>query len=339
MARQNNLENETSQIQKDKVPRREKLAFGFGGFAEVLMSNAVLSLALPIYNMGLGLSPILIGYAIGIPRLWDAITDPLMGNITDNTRSKWGRRHPYIILGVILTSFLFVIMWMPPANLSKTGLFVYFLIVSILYFTAYTIFVVPWNALGFELTPDYNERTRVMAYKTFFGSVGGTLFLPWIYKMCFWLGPNKNELIGVRFVAVFFGLLMICTGILPAIFCKENSQAQLQPKIPIIKAFKFTFSNKPFLMICGTILLMIMGIMLVNPFGMYINIYYIFGGDKAAGATLQAIGGVSYGVMGMISVPFVSYLGTHLGKKRTLLLGQCVVISASLLTWFLLTYN
>ena len=71
MARQNNLENETSQIQKDKVPRREKLAFGFGGFAEVLMSNAVLSLALPIYNMGLGLSPILIGYAIGIPRLWD----------------------------------------------------------------------------------------------------------------------------------------------------------------------------------------------------------------------------------------------------------------------------
>lgn len=337
MVIQGNLASETPLTQKDKVPMRGKIAFGLGGFAEVLMSNAVLSLALPIYNIGFGLSPILVGYAIGIPRLWEAITDPLFGNITDNTRSAWGRRRPYIFVGVIIASILFAIMWMPPSNLSQTSLFVYFLTVSILYFTAYTIFIVPWTALGFELTSDYNERTRVMAYKTFFGSVGGTLFLPWIYKMCFWLGPDKNELVGVRIVAVFFGLLMICTGILPAIFCKENTQSQSQPKIPIVKAFKFPLTNKPFLMICGTILLMIMAIFLVNPFGMYLNIYYIFGGDKAAGATMQAIGGAIYGVIGMGSVPFVSYLGTHLGKKRTLLLGECVVILASLSTWFIVT--
>ena len=172
------------------------------------------------------------------------MTDPFMGNLSDNTRSRWGRRRPYIAIGAVLTGVLFALMWMPPRSLGETGLFGYFLLISILYFTTYTVFMVPWNALGYELTTDYNERTRVMAYKTFFSSAAATFFLPWAYKLCFVLG--KTEVEGVRVVGVIFGVLMILTGVVPALFCKENMSVQTQHKITFKAALKYTMKNRPF---------------------------------------------------------------------------------------------
>lgn len=167
-------------IEKDavstKVPTRRKIAWGTGTIADTLMANGINGLALPIYSIALGVSPGLTGLAVGIPRAWDATTDPLMGNISDNTCCKFGRRRPYIALGAILGEILFAILWMPPAMLGKTGLFIYFLLVAIHFFAAYTIYVVPQSALGFELSIDYNERTRVMAYRAFFGGGGALIY-------------------------------------------------------------------------------------------------------------------------------------------------------------------
>jgi GPH family glycoside/pentoside/hexuronide:cation symporter len=319
-----------------KVPARQKIAWGVGGLADSLMSNSIMQLALPIYNIALGVSPALISIALGVPRFLDAIVDPIMGNITDNTRSRWGRRRPYIALGAILTSLLFVILWMPPTSWSQHWLFGYFLVVSTLYFFSYTIFFIPQNALGFELSNDYNERTSVMAYRSFISSFAGFI-MPWIYKLCFRPEFGHNEVEGVRVVAILFGIVMLVCGLVPAIFCTEKVQGQAQPKIPIKQAFLYTVQNRAFLLLAGVVFTILIGLFIVAPFATYINIYYILHGNKEAAATIGGVGGTVYAVLGLASVPLVSWLARVWGKRRTLITAQILVLFASLMCWFLFT--
>ena len=329
-------DHQYSPVVSDKVHTGQKIAWATGAMADTLMANIIAGLALPIYNIALGVSPVLIGYALGIPRFWDAFTDPFMGNLSDNTHCKWGRRRPYIALGAILSGVLFAVLWMPPTKLGQMGLFIFFLVASLLYFTAYTIYIIPQNALGFEMSADYNERTRIMAYRSFFAGVGG-LLLPWAYKLCFLKQFGNNEVQGVRIVGIIFGVIIIITGIIPAIFCRENIKVQTQAKISLLDAFKYTIKNGTFLILALAIFFILVGLFLVAPLGSYINIFYVYGGDKSSAATIGGIGGTIYAGMSILMIPAVTYLGTHWSKKKTLLVGQFLVIVSSLSSWFLYT--
>jgi len=312
-----------------------KLSYGIGGGAEVLMANLVFVLALAIYSVAIGIDARLIGVAIAVPRLWDAFTDPFMGNISDNTRTRWGRRCPYIFCGAVVTGLLCIVLWLPPIALGNTYVYVYFIVVSMLYFTSYTVFAVPYNALGYELSSDYDQRTSVMAYKTFVGSVVSVLFLSWAYKACFWFGETEVE--GVRVVGLIFGFLMTVFGVFPALFCKEYSQSLNQEKIPLVKAFCISLQNKPFMIICGIILFVIVGAFLGMPLQLYLNLAYIFPGDRSAAATFVAYGSFVYGVTGFLSVPAINMHASRYGKKNTLIAGLIFVMLGFLLSWFYFT--
>jgi len=189
------------------------------------------------------------------------------------------------------------------------------------YYTAYTIWSVPWNALGYEMTPDYNERTRVQAWGAVFATSAG-LFIYWTYKLCFLF--NENEVIGARYVGVLIGMVLLVTGMMSAFFCKERTEAQKQEKIKLIPAFSATLKNRPFLLVCGTVTLFILGVFLVQPMAIYVNIYYVFQGSenaREAASTITGLGGMCGAIIGLLMIPVISYLATHWGKKQTLLLG------------------
>jgi GPH family glycoside/pentoside/hexuronide:cation symporter len=321
--------------EQGRVSFFQKASFGIGSLGEVIMSNIILCLGYGIYNIGLGVDAWLIGLAVSIPRFWEAFTDPVVGNISDNTQSRWGRRKPFILIGAIFTGVFCMLMWMPPGEMGATGYFIYFLVISILFFTMYAIFNVPFSALGFELSSDYDERTRVMGYKVFFGNMA-VFCLPWAYKLCFVFGDNRDPVSGAKLVGLLYGGMIIMFGMFPALFCKENKTIE-QNKIAFSKAFKCTLQNRSFLLLCTAIFAMIIGFYLAFPLLLYMNIAIVCPGNDELASRYVAYSHTTYGVVGIITAPLVACLGTRWGKRNTLMVGCVVVSIACLLSWVCFT--
>lgn len=306
-----------------------------GSVADVYMANALNYLAFPIYNMGLGVDPRLLGWALGLPRVWDAVSDPLMGNISDNTHTRWGRRRPFILVGAILCGVMFALVWNPPTSWSVLAIGWYFMGLVFLYYTAYTIFMVPFGALGLELTYDYNERTRVQAYRTVFQAVGGLgLGAMWLLAQK-WGGGN--DVAGVRYVGLAFGTLILVCGVVPALFCRERAAVQNQEKIRFWSAISATFSNRVFLLLIAVTVCVMLGIFMVNSFAIYINTYYVFGGDKAGVAKLNMYANFAFQGAGIALVPLIAAIAVRIGKKTTLVGGLLMVVAAFGSSWFTYT--
>lgn len=152
-----------------------KTAYGVGQMSQGVKDTAFQSFVVFYFSQVLGMPAIMAGFAALIALLFDAVTDPLMGDISDNWHSKWGRRHPFMIAAVIPFPISLYMLFSPPAGLDPDGLFLWLLGWSIVVRILLTMFNVPHNALGAELSQDYQERTKIVSYRTFLGYVGGII--------------------------------------------------------------------------------------------------------------------------------------------------------------------
>ena len=165
-----------------------------------------------------------------IPRAFDAISDPMVGYISDNARTRWGRRRPFMFGGIIAAGLLFALLWQLPGGRSETFYFVWFLVGSIIFYIGYTVFATPWVALGYELTPDYHERTRLMGTQNFIGQLAYVVspWFLWIMNSGTFFRDADGEpdqVAGAAGLAVVVALVTIGLGLLPAIFLRERMQA------------------------------------------------------------------------------------------------------------------
>ncbi|WP_234002274.1 MULTISPECIES: MFS transporter [unclassified Erythrobacter] len=151
-----------------------KLAHGSGAAAFGIKNNGFDYFLLLFYGTVIGLEPGLVGLAILIALVVDAISDPLVGYWSDNFRSRWGRRHPFMYAAALPVALSYFLLWNPP-DWGQGGLFAYLTILAILIRTFITFYETPSSALIPELTSDYEERTSLQAYRLFFGWSGGNL--------------------------------------------------------------------------------------------------------------------------------------------------------------------
>ena len=207
----------------DRVPFPRMIAYGLGGFTNNLLAAASGGMMV-VLNLGYGMNPALVGLLSAIPRFTDAATDPVMGYISDNTRSRWGRRRPYIFVGAILAGLSFAVLWQLPHIAGEGLLFAVFLAGSLLFFLGYTIFATPWVALGYELTPDYHERTRLMGVQNFVSNIAFVIG-PWFLVIMTNAAWFRNQMAGARFLALAICVTTIVLGVIPAIFLRERMHA------------------------------------------------------------------------------------------------------------------
>lgn len=343
---------------KDKIPFIQKLIYGSGAFVNNLLGAAIGGMLI-VLNLGLGMNPALVGLIGALPRLTDAITDPLMGYISDHTKSKWGRRKPYIFFGAIAAGTIFGLLWQLPRGQSENFYFWFFLLGSIIFYLAYTIFATPWVALGYELTPDYHERTRIMAVQNFMGQFAW-LVAPWFL----WFMQNDNlfeDMIeGAGWLAIIIGAFTICVGILPALFLKErsvqkdtnsnkqtlhtdpNETKQNEEEFPasirdFINGFLATIKFKPFLCLCAATFLVFNGFMLVSSFQIYVIIYYVFSGDQSLGAEYAGWAGTVSAISTFCVIFLVTKLSTKMGKRNAFFFSTSLSIIGYALKWFCYT--
>ncbi|USN99651.1 MAG: MFS transporter [Phycisphaeraceae bacterium] len=318
---------------RDRIPWVQLIAYGLGGFVPIALFNSVGQLSGLIVNVGLGVSAVLVGVAQMVPRFWDAVTDPVMGHISDNTRSPWGRRRPYILLGGVLVAATFVAMWAVPRSWGAMPQFWYFLTMSLLFYTAVTIFEIPHGALGMEMTADYHERTRLFSAKSFIGNVGA-MITPWFYMMAnlplFMAGGDEVD--GMRHVGYLAAGVVLVFAFLCFAFCKERQFERVakQDRVPMWTRLRMTMRNRTFLILVAIIFATVLGFNLVNNFANYITIFYLFGGDKAAASKLMGWFGTAWGVTAVVAVFPLTWISKAIGKTRTLMIAVGLMLVAQL---------
>lgn len=323
---------------EDRVSFREKLAFGVGTLPVFYATAGVGSFAIPVYQMTLKLDPVLMGIALSIPRFLDAIVDPLMGRISDNTHSRWGRRRPYIVCGAIIQALFFGTIWMVPTTWSHPAITTYLITTLLLFYFGYTIYAVPLNSLGYEMTPDYKERTSVWSFATFFNKVG-ELSYSWIFPLTT-MAVFTSVMQGVQIVGWVVAIVVLGgIGIIPGLLVKERyfKQAVKQEKVRIWPALQAAVSNRAFMVLIGLTALQIAAGMLASNIDFYLIVYYMFGGDVAQGSIWKGFLSTSYAVLGILWVFPVNWLANRYGKHVTLGITFALVLLGAAGKWFLYT--
>lgn len=326
-----NKKNHHITSQEDRLPFIQKTGYGIGAVVTVVAVNSLMQLTGLFYVKGLGISVIWLGWAQAIPRLWDSISDPIVGNISDNTRSRFGRRIPYILLGGLLVGVTFALLFMVPRDWSKEAIFSYFLLMSLVFYTAVTIYSVPHGALGFEMTADYHEKTRVFAYASFIGNVGA-IVSPWLYYFAN-RSVFKDNVEGMKWVCLVMGFILFASATICAFTCKEPKFKQVkdQKKIKFWESFKITCKNRTFIMLVAAFVLVIVGYQFVMGFGNFIMIYYVFSGDEQAASSLLGWNGTLWAVVGLVGVFPMAWLSSRLGKTKTVMISFLMLTVGNLL--------
>jgi GPH family glycoside/pentoside/hexuronide:cation symporter len=505
---------------EDRISLKQKSAYAIGMLVNNLQAAALPAMVV-ILNLGLGMDVLWVGLIGAIPRIFDAISDPMVGYISDNTRTRLGRRRPFIFGGAILAGLLFALMWQLPAgyvdvvaktpvkphqtiapnemdtvyndaggavlnydaeqsdagfvfygpemlaletgpalaanldgfpqvevnvdlpevqsfrvvfdeagvadassevfdtsggddgesysinltldqsedgeghlykfqlsdlernttygnqngnnhldaqalksiSLHLTGLkdsgtatvlsvklrksqsffiryFWYFLAMSILFFLAYTIFATPFVAFGYEMTPDYHERTRLHAFANTIGQLAW-LGVPWFYAIMS-SGLFRDTVHGARSLAIVVGAIIAVFGLVPAIFCRERKTPEPVEKaqkgvwentVEFLKGISITFKCSPFVKLCGATFLVFNGFQLGMSFSLYVMIYYLFNGNNPAAGKLMGTFGTLTAIFTLCVIPLTAWIATHIGKRKTFLITISLSIVGYAIKW------
>ena len=330
---------------KDKVPFGQKAAFGAGHLVNNLLPGS-----LGVFSFFLltafGMDPFLAGLLGGLPRFFDAITDPIMGFISDNTQSRFGRRKPYIFIGAILSGVFFMILWQLDPESSQSYNFWFFLLFSLVYLIGNTIFSTPLIGLGYEMTSDYNERTRLMGFSQTIGQIAW-MIVPWFWVIIANPDLFETQAQGVHRMAIYVGAACIILGVMPALFCKELDQSNLTNRAnlnfksifinlkALFKGIAQVAKNASFVRLCGATFLVFNGFQMVASFSYFIIVFYMFTGDYGAAGTWPAwFSTVSAFATAFVVIPVITWMANKWGKRNAFIISTLLSIIGYILKWW-----
>ena len=337
--------NSQTNLVHSRVSWGQKIAFGFGMLANQ-MFPAVISIFIVVLVQNLGFPGWMWGVVSLAPRIFDSITDPIMGFISDNTKSKWGRRRQYVLIGALIMGVSFIIMWQLFLDNGVDYNFVYFLMWSLVFYLGLTIFGVPYVAMGYEMSDDFHERTRIMAVAQWIGQWAWVI-APWFWVVMYDPIWFESAEVAVRELAVWVGIACMIFAIIPAIFIKSESTLDKDYTPLTFKniggsfkeigaSFVEAFKSKPFRKLCVSTFFIFNAFNTVAGFTFFIIVYYLFNGNTGdAGIWPTLFGSCGALVTTFLVIPIVAYMSKKVGKKNAFLISQSISIIGYVMFWFL----
>ncbi|MFL7812053.1 MAG: MFS transporter [Anaerolineales bacterium] len=295
-----------------KLSLRTKLLFSTGDLSTSIPLAILMFFQLYFLTDIAGLRPDLAGYAVGLPRIWDAINDPLFGLISDRIRTRWGRRRVLLLFGSVPLGLSFIFMWLVP-NLGQIGLAFYYAIVFIVFDTAFTVVHVGYNSLTPEMTSDYDERSSLNGYRMVF-SISGTLGAIILATVLGWYIADSRTLFSI--LGIGLGLISIIPPLIVFRITHEKPAEELPEPLSLGTALKQTLTNQPFRMVMGLYLLSWTTASILAAVLVYYANYYLRVPDQANYFVLVAEGAA------ILFIPFWVWVSRVLDKRRAFILGS-----------------
>ena len=326
----------------DRVPLRRKVGYGLGSVIDMWGHWLYPSLAFHVYNVFLGMAPGLISTAQMIKIIVDAGSDVLFGWASDNTRTRFGRRRPYILVGGVLAGIGLPLMFAVGRGWSDGQYFAFMLVSTLLYVPVMSCFNMPWVSLGAEMTPDYHERTSVMSVKNAIQKLPelGLFFAAQFTTLAMFDDAHgKPDILrGAQVYCTILGAIMVAVTVAIVLLTRERYYEHLvgrkQEKIPLADTLWRTLRCKPFRQMLGMALAYGIGTAMVSSLGYYATVYYVCHGDIAAATTWNFWMGVSGMGFGFAGIPFFTTIARHFGKPRALAVVFSLAIAAFIGDWW-----
>jgi GPH family glycoside/pentoside/hexuronide:cation symporter len=286
-----------------------------------------------------GLEPRLASFGALVGILWDAINDPIVGILSDHLHTRWGRRRPFLLWFAIPFGFSFVILWSAPAWENQIALLIYVTLSFMLADTLQTLVGVPFLSLTPELTPDYDERTTLTSFRTFFQLVGALTVVvaaPALVDMVLSAGGSQQQ--GFMLVGAIFGGLGMIPLLLIGIFIRETSRPEQTESIAFRKTLQAAWQNIPFRYAVGIHMLNWSAVDMIAVTFPYFLLYWVAQGNLLA--TIQIFGfdlayeSAFFGILMSVCIlfiPFWLWLARWRNKREAYMLGMTFWVAIQLL--------
>ena len=329
-------------IAPDRLPMRQKVGYGLGSILDMWGHWLYSSLAYQVFNLALGVAPGLISTVMMLKVLLDAVSDVFFGWLSDNTRTRWGRRRPFILVGGVLAGVGLPLMFAVGRGWSDMQYFWFMLVSLLLYVPVMSCFNMPWVSLGSEMTPDYHERTTVQQIRAvvqklpelaMFGAAQFTTLV------IFYDANGKPDILkGAQVYTSILGAIMVAAAVAVFFMVRERYYATVVvahgSKVPIRDTLYRTLKNRHFRILLTAMMAYGMATAMVSVLGYYTTIYHVCGGDLTLAGQWNTAMGVAGMLFGLAGIPFFGAIAKRKGKRAALITVLIGAVAAFIGDWW-----
>jgi glycoside/pentoside/hexuronide:cation symporter, GPH family len=301
----------------EKISRKVKIGYGTGEFSSSIFFTITSFWLMNFLTDEVQLSAALAGTALLIGKIWDAVIDPFIGYFSDHTRSRWGRRRPYILFFTIPFGIAFVLMFRNPGIEAQTGKFWWTLLTYIFFCTVYSFTNIPYNALLPEISQDYNERTNISGYKQAFAVIGTILGAGAAMPIMALFASKTAGFIGM---SAIFGFLAALSLMFTFFSVREPEHIEKPKGENLLKSLGDVFTNKPYLLLLTAWFSNSTAVAVMESMLVY---YYKYVFQAESEVTLAMI---TLLVVTIATIPFWVWLAKRLSKKTTYIIGMSITL-------------
>jgi GPH family glycoside/pentoside/hexuronide:cation symporter len=321
----------TTAAHSEKLSPLIKLAFGVGDLGPAIVSG-INGFFLNAFLLDVaGLRPAMAGTIFLIVKVWDAVNDPLLGSLSDRTRTRWGRRRPWLLFGAVPFGLFFFLQWLVPP-LGDVAKFWYYLIIAVLLDAAFTAVNVPYTSLTPELSHDYDERTSLSSYRMSFSILGSVIAVSLhsvIVRAFSQPGSSRSVYLGYMVSGAIWATLITIPSLVTFAFTRERHHPEAQAEGPgFLEGLRIAFRNRAYLAVIAIYLLAWLSVQFVQN-NLILYVRYWADAERFFPMLILAVQ-----FSGFLFIMVWNQVSRRIGKQRTYYIGMGFWIVVSLLLFF-----